>query len=97
MAFCILESPLSLSLERITLSPLWSSFQQFAFTRQLMKSSLTYVIGYRLIHGVFCYFQLAQPIRLLLNYVGEEFEDVMYVQGSGKCSSVTAALYSRHE
>lgn len=28
--------------------------------------------------------QLAQPIRLLLNYVGEEFEDVKYEQGDRK-------------
>lgn len=27
--------------------------------------------------------QLAQPIRLLLNYAGEEFEDVQYEQGDG--------------
>lgn len=30
------------------------------------------------------YFQLAQPIRLLLTYAGEDFEDVMYEQGDGK-------------
>lgn len=29
------------------------------------------------------FFQLAQPIRLLLNYVGEEFDDVHYEQGDG--------------
>lgn len=29
------------------------------------------------------FFQLAQPIRLLLNYVGEEFDDVQYEQGDG--------------
>ena len=29
-------------------------------------------------------FQLAQPMRLMLNYVGESFEDVQYEQGDGK-------------
>lgn len=29
-------------------------------------------------------FQLAQPVRLLQNYVGEDFEDVQYEQGDGK-------------
>ena len=31
----------------------------------------------------FYIFQLAQPIRLLLNYAGEDFEDVQYEQGDG--------------
>lgn len=35
------------------------------------------VLGYWKIRG------LAQPIRLLLNYAGEEFEDVQYEQGDG--------------
>ena len=30
------------------------------------------------------FFQLGQPIRLLLNYVGEDFEDKYLVTGEGK-------------
>lgn len=33
---------------------------------------------------MFFIFQLAQPIRLLLHYVGQDFEDVQYEQGDGQ-------------
>lgn len=40
---------------------------------------------------LFC-LQLAQPIRLLLNYVGEDFEDLYYEQGDGNVFHVTAVF-----
>lgn len=36
-------------------------------------------------------FQLAQPIRLLLNYVGEEFEDKQYEQGDGNACDLSCS------
>ena len=33
---------------------------------------------------ILLHFQLAQPMRLMLNYVGQEFEDVQYEQGDGE-------------
>ncbi|XP_063423322.1 glutathione S-transferase Mu 1-like isoform X1 [Mytilus trossulus] len=39
---------------------------------------------------------LAQPIRLLLNYVGEQFEDVHYVLGDGPEFSKEAWLSVKH-
>lgn len=35
---------------------------------------------------IFGFLQLAQPIRLLLEYTGEEYEDKYYVCGEGNLS-----------
>ena len=33
---------------------------------------------------MYFFLQLAQPIRLLLNYVGEEYEEIQFVMGDGR-------------
>ena len=41
-----------------------------------------------------CFFlQLAQPARLLLKYVDQDFEDVQYEQGDGKAFVLHSYLY----
>lgn len=74
--------------------------------REEWKREMALKLGYWKIRGVlycknthslaiskFSLCQLAQPIRLLLNYTGTEFEDVQYEQGDGTC---VAGVYCPH-